>query len=884
VTKDYWKLADSSNRLVFLGEGGAEGAEEAVFSVLTVLELSWIALWTMLNSLWEHPNRLSTMVYISLLCIATVWLVSPSDAASRCLGGLGLHRGGVHHQKDHYSTTHPGSRVASIPLFLITEAEVENLLVRTQAQPTSVASAPTDATRFQQTHRSQLRSLFRKYLSRQRYMKDSRVLLHSARSGHHHHHDHNSHGSARDTEPFCLEMACKLLECSTQAYSLAVGETIHSSTTEDAVAGKVTNPDGIAPTAVEVETEVESEPLLSDSSVASSSYFTPATSQQPGQFSPQIGRQGKEIIDSVIVTPPGAVPNSTVSGDSSQTPMAQQTPATKSSHLILDPLNLRMRDHFENASTSVGGFVAVSSPPPASVAHPVPSTGTGSAAGKSELIVVCFRGTATHANLITDLAFQQTPLPNLALSKSYFEDVVTQLETKRGPATYNVSSTQPKRTTAAPGPGLVRNPSMRYSSSKRRSERFQALLQKDSSRRESEYSQMLGPESTSADPARKFSFSLDNADDADGGGEEAELDAISVTSSHSSSQGSSDVADDISYYYDSGSGEEEPEDDIDDASLIEDGGGGGGLSVRGRGRAAADFDAAAELSACWCFSWRCLQWCASSLPWLCREFNPRVHSGFWAAYISIRNDVMRSVTAVLLRRYTRGDTDGVLGRSAFGTGTPPLLRVYCTGHSLGGALATFASMDLSINMYAIITTVIKAVNRAKVTTSAATKSRGSVCEVAHYAVIKEPLITVYSFGSPRMGNGPFASLVSHCLNPRMSASSTENKHSHTNNYRVVMDGDLVPMVPKQLLCAQTIGNWKHCGTPILLDHDAKGNMVINPSVLEIQMLRSHNAGKVSLHQLAVYRNSLQACFGPAAQLQHQLSGSKDNEGDFAVMV
>ena len=75
-----------------------------------------------------------------------------------------------------------------------------------------------------------------------------------------------------------------------------------------------------------------------------------------------------------------------------------------------------------------------------------------------------------------------------------------------------------------------------------------------------------------------------------------------------------------------------------------------------------------------------------------------VHNGFYLAYMTVSHEV-RQQLQFLLAKY-RGSS------------------VWVTGHSLGGALATVAAMDIKINF--------------------------------------DPPMKVYTYGQPRVGNGKFA--------------------------------------------------------------------------------------------------------------------------------
>ncbi|XP_019449987.1 PREDICTED: uncharacterized protein LOC109352451 isoform X1 [Lupinus angustifolius] len=113
----------------------------------------------------------------------------------------------------------------------------------------------------------------------------------------------------------------------------------------------------------------------------------------------------------------------------------------------------------------------------------------------------------------------------------------------------------------------------------------------------------------------------------------------------------------------------------------------------------------------------------------------QVHSGFLSAYDSVRTRIIAVIKLSI--GYVDDDFD-------------PLQKwqVYVTGHSLGGALATLLALELSSSQIA---------------------KRGAIS------------ITMYNFGSPRVGNRRFAELY----NERVKDS-----------WRVVNHRDIVPTIPR----------------------------------------------------------------------------------------
>jgi predicted lipase len=118
----------------------------------------------------------------------------------------------------------------------------------------------------------------------------------------------------------------------------------------------------------------------------------------------------------------------------------------------------------------------------------------------------------------------------------------------------------------------------------------------------------------------------------------------------------------------------------------------------------------------------------------------QVHTGFLESYMSVADQVVERVSA-LVKKY-------------------PSASILFTGHSLGGAMATFAAMD-----------------------------------------VKEKLglsnfMMLYTFGSPRTGNKAWADYVMKLYAPS------------TNLFRIVHGKDMVPYLPQRLL------DFTHVGTEI----------------------------------------------------------------------
>jgi hypothetical protein len=147
--------------------------------------------------------------------------------------------------------------------------------------------------------------------------------------------------------------------------------------------------------------------------------------------------------------------------------------------------------------------------------------------------------------------------------------------------------------------------------------------------------------------------------------------------------------------------------------------------------------------------------------------------------------------------------------------TPKVFKIFCTGHSLGGALASLAAYDLKINF----------------------KDPSDSADASHGGVSEEPLVDVqcYTFGSPRVGN------LAYCR--------TYNE-TVPNSYRIVSDGDIVTSIPPKMVIM-----YKHAGQEVLVDQS--GNYLLNPTFVEKSM-----RGTVLIHtrNINTIRSKLLFCF------------------------
>eukprot|EP01135_Chromosphaera_perkinsii_P005063 Nk52_evm10s312 gene=Nk52_evmTU10s312 len=179
----------------------------------------------------------------------------------------------------------------------------------------------------------------------------------------------------------------------------------------------------------------------------------------------------------------------------------------------------------------------------------------------------------------------------------------------------------------------------------------------------------------------------------------------------------------------------------------------------------------------------------------------KVHGGFWKCHARVFDKVLHA-----LRQPLVGFCDSVV----------------ITGHSLGGAIGTLCAFELAV------------------------KHR-IPCEV-------------YTFGSPRVGNKAFASLIQGHI-PKF--------------YQVCMDGDVITGLP-------SIG-YDVCGTQLIMDR--LGNILINPSRVE-RWFKIKSKTSISSHKMATYRRGLNKVISEQNREGHkmQLSLSSREESEIVHPV
>ena len=165
---------------------------------------------------------------------------------------------------------------------------------------------------------------------------------------------------------------------------------------------------------------------------------------------------------------------------------------------------------------------------------------------------------------------------------------------------------------------------------------------------------------------------------------------------------------------------------------------------------------------------------------------------------------------------------------------PNDLRIFFCGHSLGGALSIFATLDYMINKENIHYAISRADEFSRTyEENHLQSSKGDI--------YREPIITLYTYGSPKVGNRAFCNLLNRKIR---------------NYYRVELDGDIVSIIPPYF---SIIGFYEHAGIQVVVDSDGAGNIIVKPTVIENHLL-ARNSASIGNHDLNLYRSCLEQCF------------------------
>ncbi|KAK9788444.1 hypothetical protein WJX73_010754 [Symbiochloris irregularis] len=180
--------------------------------------------------------------------------------------------------------------------------------------------------------------------------------------------------------------------------------------------------------------------------------------------------------------------------------------------------------------------------------------------------------------------------------------------------------------------------------------------------------------------------------------------------------------------------------------------------------------------------WRTPHHAARDYRELCIRGPALVHTGYYEAWMS--KGLNQQVLNFLKELFQSG-------------AVRPSARISLTGHSLGGALATLAALDIAVQ-------------------------------------IAPQSLQVYTFGCPYVGNHTFA----HFYEARVR-----------DTWHIIHNQDIVPRVGKFFFL------FKRPGHRVLVD--LKGQMIVRPVPLELQLRRGGNVG---VHLLRMYRAALVAIF------------------------
>mmetsp|Transcript_48218 Transcript_48218/g.154564 ORF Transcript_48218/g.154564 Transcript_48218/m.154564 type:complete len:273 (+) Transcript_48218:2227-3045(+) len=229
----------------------------------------------------------------------------------------------------------------------------------------------------------------------------------------------------------------------------------------------------------------------------------------------------------------------------------------------------------------------------------------------------------------------------------------------------------------------------------------------------------------------------------------------------------------------------------------------------------------------------------------------RAHRGFLTGYLTVRRDLL-----ILIRR-----------RLAQAQRERRRLKIYVTGHSLGGALATLALLDLRVSLQEVWRSMLdsemslppsfaststksptkspsrRLPGRTRSTGSMPTPSANSVSSPCRSPsrrmagfVAQPPALGCYTFGAPRPGNNGFRTLFNVLVPPE--------------SFRVVARQDIIAATPPTSL------GFRQVGREVWLDEDGEPNFCMSWSMRRLLPQRT----RLRDHRLREYYALLGAKF------------------------
>lgn len=199
--------------------------------------------------------------------------------------------------------------------------------------------------------------------------------------------------------------------------------------------------------------------------------------------------------------------------------------------------------------------------------------------------------------------------------------------------------------------------------------------------------------------------------------------------------------------------------------------------------------------------------------------HPRAHEGFFEYYMALRESVHQVLRRELKKKAA---------------------KIYFTGHSLGGAMATLCCYDVNVNTVPRVKTYLQ-------------HKKDALSENQIDSLLETSL---YTFGSPRVGDGVFFNKFHNLC---------------THSYRIVGDGDVVTSVPKSW------NGFKHVDTLVLIDNSGVGSIIVDPSPVE-KLFRARKVyTSVNTHMISQYKEGLEAITKLSKLLRAERESEREKE-------